>query len=85
MKKSQQFSNSRDAYFEFKRNLRYQTPIDTRVTKIKRNERCPCNSGDKFKNCCLAREKQKQILIALREKDRAEEERRLKAEGIITL
>jgi len=24
-------------------------------TKVGRNDKCPCNSGKKFKKCCLAR------------------------------
>jgi len=24
-------------------------------TKVGRNDKCPCNSGRKFKKCCLAR------------------------------
>lgn len=28
------------------------------VTKIGRNDSCPCGSGKKYKNCCLGREAQ---------------------------
>ena len=26
-----------------------------KIKNIPRNQRCPCNSGKKFKNCCLAK------------------------------
>ncbi|GGW89023.1 hypothetical protein GCM10007391_24000 [Alteromonas halophila] len=29
--------------------------VDTGVVKLGRNEPCPCNSGKKFKQCCLKR------------------------------
>lgn len=30
-------------------------PVVRKVRKIGRNERCPCESGEKYKHCCLAR------------------------------
>jgi len=33
-----------------------QTPVYIRGDmKVKRNEKCPCRSGKKFKHCCLAK------------------------------
>ena len=35
---------------EDKSKVKKQTP--KRVKKIGRNEKCPCGSGKKYKNCC---------------------------------
>ena len=32
-----------------------QEPIRNRGDKVGRNEPCPCNSGKKYKNCCMRR------------------------------
>ena len=31
------------------------------MAKIKRNAPCPCGSGKKYKQCCMARDKQEQV------------------------
>jgi hypothetical protein len=33
--------------------LKRKTPFVSSANKIGRNESCPCNSGAKYKNCCL--------------------------------
>ncbi len=33
--------------------LRNPTTTKVTVVKVRRNEPCPCGSGDKFKKCCL--------------------------------
>lgn len=41
------------SYDEFMRAMRNKRPIK-KDNKIGRNEPCPCGSGKKYKNCCLA-------------------------------
>ena len=41
------------SYDEFMRAMRNKRPIK-KDNKIGRNEKCPCGSGRKYKNCCLA-------------------------------
>lgn len=38
----------------------------------RRNKPCPCGSGEKYKNCCLLKNKQSYIDISLYAKDNAE-------------
>jgi uncharacterized protein YecA (UPF0149 family) len=41
---------------EWKERMKQSFPIkkkNLQVTKIGRNEACPCNSGKKYKKCCL--------------------------------
>lgn len=33
--------------------LKRKTPFVAAASKVGRNEQCPCNSGAKYKNCCL--------------------------------
>lgn len=35
----------------------YAAPIIKTTIRIKRNEPCPCNSGNKFKHCCMQKPK----------------------------
>lgn len=35
------------------------------VVKVGRNERCPCNSGKKYKHCCLNKYKSKKLVLTL--------------------
>ena len=46
----------RDELFELQRTesgkMAYDKPAPIRVTKIGRNEPCPCGSGKKYKKCC---------------------------------
>lgn len=41
---------------EWKERIKQSIPVKKKnrlVTKIGRNEACPCNSGKKYKKCCL--------------------------------
>lgn len=39
-----------------KLKLNKNTQPKKKTMKIKRNDKCPCNSGKKYKNCCLNKE-----------------------------
>ena len=41
------------SYDEFMRTMRNKKPVK-KDYKVGRNDKCPCGSGRKYKNCCLA-------------------------------
>nr|MBA2321770.1 SEC-C domain-containing protein [Deltaproteobacteria bacterium] len=42
------------------------------MPKIGRNEKCPCGSGKKYKQCCLVKQQQQQTSVRYTSEDRAE-------------
>ena len=47
----------------------HRQKILSKTIKIKRNDKCPCGSGKKFKRCCINKIKNRQPLSAFRQPD----------------
>lgn len=56
--------------FRDRRHKKFSKSVDSRIVrksipregpKIGRNEKCSCGSGQKYKNCCLSKDKSKKL------------------------
>lgn len=62
-----------------------EVPYIIKKERPRRNKPCPCNSGLKFKKCCLFKEIQKRIDKKLIQQDKIKEEIERKKKGIVSL